>query len=106
MLAALRKFFAVTPPAPVAQALPISDGLMLRAQKLEDQVDQLYRRVAALEAERVEILAEWVRTRDTLTRQLKRLGAIRSKVNGEDDIEPEEDEDVDDLLQQLRTRRR
>ena len=65
MLAALRRFFAGAPPT--------------RESTLPEQaaIATLERRVNRLEGDQLEVMQEWVRTRDSLARFLKRQGAAR-----------------------------
>jgi len=54
-------------------------------------------RVRTLEAERLELLTEWTKTRDQVIRYMKRAGALRGRQTEPlDDLEPE-DSEGDDL---------
>lgn len=64
MLSFLRRLFAPTPAAPESA--------------VQDALASLERRVRAIEAERLELFTEWVKTRDQVLRYMKRAGAIRA----------------------------
>lgn len=79
------------------QTLPESP----RTVDLAGQVDQLTVRIRTLEAERLELLTEWTKTRDQVLRYMKRAGALKPKApelpDLELDEEPEEEPTVPDL---------
>lgn len=83
MLSWLRRTFAPThPPTP-----------QLVRPDVFDQLAVLDRKVAKLESERLELLTEWVKTRDQVIRYMKRAGAIRAREDGTD---PETGDDGDE----------
>jgi len=66
----------------------------------EETSHGLERRVRALEAERLELLTEWTKTRDQVIRYMKRAGALRARLEAteSDDLgELGEDQDQLDL---------
>lgn len=72
----------------------------LLARWLFPDLGQLYLRVQRLEAERVDLLAEWVKTRDQVIRYMKRAGALRARTEalpGVAEGESDDDPEVDDL---------
>jgi len=77
MLSALRRLFAPDPYPNLAEELRALQG-----------------RVRVLESERLELVTEWVKTRDQVLRFMKRAGAIRARLE-----ENQEDEEEDDLVQ-------
>jgi hypothetical protein len=68
------------------------------------QVEGLQRQVRALEAERLALLTEWVKTRDQVLRYMKRAGAMRASLRVSDGGPEDGEEDDDDTLDLLRAK--
>jgi hypothetical protein len=72
-----------------------------RNDDLRADVAQLSHRVRTLEAERLELLVEWTKTRDQVIRYMKRAGALRAaQVNADplDDLDDRVDPELDRQL--------
>jgi len=90
MLAPLRRLFAPDPFPNLAEELRALQG-----------------RVRALEAERLEVMTEWVKTRDQVLRYMKRAGAIRATLEKQaPQLDPEQDDDEGDEIDELIFRRK
>ena len=79
MLSALRRLFAPS----------YSDLVTLTA------------RIAALESEQLALVTEWVKTRDQVLRYMKRAGALRSRIAGQNG---DEDDDLDGQVDLIRAK--
>lgn len=69
--------------------------------QLRAEVDQLRTACRQADTERVEVLTEWVRTRDSLARFMKRQGAIRGPVRLPEGEEDEDGEGAEELGRQV-----
>jgi len=56
-------------------------------------ISDLEKRIRVLEAERLELITEWVKTRDQVLRYMKRAGALRPRVAAPPDEQEDEPED-------------
>jgi len=68
------------------------------------QVEGLQRQVRALEAERLELVTEWVKTRDQVLRYMKRAGAMRASLRVQRDDDEDELDDLDETVDLIRAK--